>query len=135
MASNAPVTSVGDMERPLFGQLVRQVVRLRSDQLEACLETQRQAKGGIGLGQVMLQEGLISRQQIWQVMRMQGRWTATALQGDLGPSGLPYPAWLSLCLPAYNEAANIEDTIHGACAMLPEFVTDFEVVVVDDGSR
>ncbi len=124
-----------ELERPLFGQVVRQVVRLRSDQLERCLEIQRQANGLIGLGQVMRNEGLITRAQIMQVLRLQAHWTATASQGDMGQTGLPYKAFLSLCLPAYNEAANIEDTIDGACAMLPEFVQGFEVVVVDDGSR
>ena len=54
--------SAMEMERPLFGQVVRQVVRaLRSDQLERLLEIQRQAGGLIGLGQVMRNEGLITR--------------------------------------------------------------------------
>jgi hypothetical protein len=123
------------MERPLFGQLVRQVVKLRTDQPEACLEQQRQAGGLLRLGQIMLREGLITRAQIAEVLRLQARWTANALQGDMGTRLLPWPITLSLCMPAYNEAANIEDTLDGACAMLPEFVSRFEIVVVDDGSK
>jgi Glycosyl transferase family 2 len=133
--ARAHVTTVVEMERPLFGQLIRQVVPLRSEQLEACMTVQEQASGLLGLGQVMLQQGLITRQHIRRVLELQAVWTARALQGDMAPRSLPYPAFLSLCLPAYNEAANIEDTIDGACAMLPEFVKSFEVVVVDDGSR
>jgi hypothetical protein len=123
-----------ELERPLFGQVVRQVVRLKTEQLEACLAIQRQAGGTIGLGQVMREQGLITREQIMQVLQLQARWVATAMQEDVG-AGLPRAMKLSLCLPAYNEAANIEDTMDGACAMLPEFVRDFEIVVVDDGSR
>src|SRR5262245_24110186 len=38
-------------------------------------------------------------------------------------------------MPAYNEADNIEDTLRAACAILPEVVERFEVVIVNDGSR
>src|SRR4051812_23932539 len=65
------VISTMEMERPLFGQVVRQVVRLRSEQLENCLEIQRRAGGLIGLGQVMKNEGLITRAQIMEVLRLQ----------------------------------------------------------------
>ena len=127
--------SLIEMERPLFGQLVRQVVNLRSDQLEDCLKLQRKEAGRLSLGHIMLQQGLITREQIAKVLRLQASWTATTLQGDMGPSQLPTESFLSLCLPAYNEAGNIEDTLDAACAMLPEFVKQFEVVVVDDGSK
>ncbi len=126
--------SIVEMERPLFGQLVRQVVRLSTQDLEKCLHLHEQEGGRLGLGQILLREGLVSREQICKVLRMQARWTVTALQGDMGLRGLPARAFLSLCLPAYNEAANIEDTLDAACAILPEFVQRFEVVVVDDGS-
>lgn len=45
------------------------------------------------------------------------------------------PGKLSLVLPAYNEEANIADVVHQALAALPAYVDDFEIVVVDDGSR
>lgn len=129
------MSSLLEMERPLFGQLVRQVVELPSSVLDDCLRQQRQEHGRLGLGQIMRQRGLITRAHVTEVLRMQARWVATALRGDLGLAAFPYPAHLSLCLPAYNEEANIEDTLDAACAILPEFTEQFEVVVVDDGSR
>lgn len=43
---------------------------------------------------------------------------------------------LSVVLPAHNEEAAIADTVHGIIDMLTNWeVQDFEVVVVDDGSR
>jgi glycosyltransferase involved in cell wall biosynthesis len=56
------------------------------------------------------------------------------MQSDLHPHGLPYQAFLSLCLPAFNEKDNIEDTLDAACTILPLFVRRFEIVVIDDGS-
>lgn len=129
------VSSVMELERPQFGQLVRQVVKLRSEQVESCLEEQRRLGGRLGLGQVLLRRGLISCEQIAEVLRFQARWVATAMQGDVEPDAFPCDTFLSLCLPAYNEEANIEDTIDAALAILPEFVRRFEVVVVDDGSH
>jgi 1,2-diacylglycerol 3-alpha-glucosyltransferase len=129
------VASVVELERPLFGQLVRQVVKLSREDLETCLELQRQMDGRLGLGQIMLQRGLITRGELARVLQFQARWVATALQGDMGSDLLPCATFLSVCLPAYNEEANIEDTLDAACAVLPEFVQRFEIVVVDDGSR
>jgi hypothetical protein len=124
-----------ELERPLFGQVVRQVVPLSSEVLEDCLQEQRRVGGQVGLGQIMRARGLITRAQIGQVLQLQARWVARALRGDLGDGAFPYRTFLSVCLPAYNEAANIEDTLDAACAMLPEFLDRFEVVVVDDGSQ
>ena len=42
---------------------------------------------------------------------------------------------LSLVLPAHNEEGNIELVVEDAVADLPRFVDDFEIIVVDDGSR
>lgn len=44
-------------------------------------------------------------------------------------------AKLSVVLPAHNEEANIEATVRSCLEALPALVRDFEVVVVDDGSR
>jgi hypothetical protein len=129
------ITPVLDLERPLFGRIVRQVVKIRTEDLEDCLEQQRMLGNTVGLGQLMLRRGLITRTQIMQVLRFQANWVATAMRGDMGPSTFPCQSLLSLCLPAYNEEANIEDTLDAAGAILPEFVRDFEVIVVDDGSR
>lgn len=42
---------------------------------------------------------------------------------------------LSLVLPAHNEAENIEIVVERALEVLPLFTSDFEIIVVDDGSR
>ena len=53
------------------------------------------------------------------------------------PKGIsvPIPGTLSLVLPAFNEEENIEIVVRQALAVLPDFTTDFEVIVVNDGSR
>lgn len=45
------------------------------------------------------------------------------------------PGSLSLVLPAHNEEANIAAVVGAALESLPAFTDDFEIVVVDDGSR
>ena len=45
------------------------------------------------------------------------------------------PGSLSLVLPAHNEEANIELVVRRSLAILPEFTDDFEILVVNDGSR
>jgi glycosyltransferase involved in cell wall biosynthesis len=45
------------------------------------------------------------------------------------------PGSLSLVLPAHNEAENIEIVVRQALKILPSFTDDFEVIVVNDGSR
>ena len=42
---------------------------------------------------------------------------------------------LSIFFPAYNEEAIIERTVRGALIAVQRLVADFEVIVVDDGSR
>lgn len=129
------VDSLVELEQPLFGQLIRQVGKLRTEQLEACLNRQRHLKERVALGQLLRREGLISRDQILQVLQLQARWVAATLQGDMAPDAFPTDTFLSLCLPAFNEEANIADTLDAACTILPEFVRRYEIVVVDDGSR
>src|SRR5437763_823449 len=41
---------------------------------------------------------------------------------------------LSVVLPAYNEAENIERSVTSALEALPDLAEDFEVIVVNDGS-
>jgi len=120
------------LERPSFGQFVRQIAPVTSQDLADCLEHQRRSGGRIG--EILCARGLIAPKQIPEVLRMQAKWIAAAMQSEMAPSELPYPTYLSLCMPAYNEEANIESTLESACAILPEFVERFEVVVVDDGS-
>jgi len=42
---------------------------------------------------------------------------------------------ISLFFPAYNEEKNIKKTVEDALLILPKVASDFEVIVVDDGSR
>jgi len=44
-------------------------------------------------------------------------------------------ASLSLFYPFYNEEGNIEEAVRRALAILPRFADEFEVILVDDGSR
>jgi hypothetical protein len=125
--------SLISLERPPFGQCARQVLGLQSEELASCLEQQMRA--GARLGEIFRHRGVATRAQIAEILKLQARWMATALQIDMKPAGFPHAAFLSLCMPAYNEATNIEDTLDAACAILPEFVQRFEVVVVDDGSK
>lgn len=58
------------------------------------------------------------------------------LLGDGPANPLPrYKAFLSLCLPAYNEQDCIVETLAAALAALTPLVASLEVIVVDDGSR
>jgi glycosyltransferase involved in cell wall biosynthesis len=43
--------------------------------------------------------------------------------------------FLSLCLPAFNEAMNIDATIKSAIAVLDALEKPYEIVVIDDGSQ
>jgi glycosyltransferase involved in cell wall biosynthesis len=45
------------------------------------------------------------------------------------------PGSFSLVLPAYNEEGNIEYVVRRALETLPTVVDDFEIIVVNDGSR
>jgi glycosyltransferase involved in cell wall biosynthesis len=46
-----------------------------------------------------------------------------------------FPGSLSLVLPAHNEEANIEIVVEQALEVLPGFTDEFEVIIVNDGSR
>jgi dolichyl-phosphate beta-glucosyltransferase len=46
-----------------------------------------------------------------------------------------FPHSISVVIPAYNEAARLPNTLRDVHAFLTENVKDFEILVVDDGSR
>jgi glycosyltransferase involved in cell wall biosynthesis len=56
---------------------------------------------------------------------------STAARSDSAPGA----AGLSIVLPAYNEAANIRTAVESGLAVSSMLVSDYEVIVVDDGSR
>ena len=45
------------------------------------------------------------------------------------------PTSISFFFPAYNEAGNLTPMVEAARAVLPRFAADYEVIIVDDGSR
>jgi glycosyltransferase involved in cell wall biosynthesis len=120
-------------EQPTFVQLARQVAGLSEETLPACRAQQTEAPGR--LVEALRGRGLLSRQHVREILAAQARWTAKALEAVCGRRLFPWPASLSLCLPALNEQDVIESTLDAAVAVLPELVRDFEVIVVDDGSR
>ncbi|HVX63394.1 MAG TPA: glycosyltransferase family 2 protein [Pirellulales bacterium] len=121
-----------EMEHPKFGQFAQQAGWVRAAEVESCLAEQRD-RGGL-LGERLVGCGLLNSDQVTEILGRQAEWVARSWQAELAPLRFPYPACLSLCLPAYNEQDNIVSTLRGARAMLPHFVEEFEIVVVDDGS-
>ena len=55
--------------------------------------------------------------------------------GRLAAAPVRLPGSLSLVLPAHNEEENIEIVVEQALAALPTYTDEFEIVVVNDGSR
>ena len=121
------------LERPLFGHFARQVAPISLAQISECLLDQR-VHGG-RLGEALCARGLLTPAQVLEILQMQARWVARSMRAEMTPQGFPCAASLSLCMPAYNEEANIVSCLDAACTILPEFVRDFEVIIVDDGSR
>jgi hypothetical protein len=120
------------LEVPRFGEFARQQAAVSTKALTECLALQR-AHGG-RLGGVMVRAGCLSPEQVSEILRVQARWVARMRSHDMAPRQFPLSDPLSLCLPCYNEAEVIEEVLFGACAVLPEFLDEFEIVVVDDGS-
>jgi hypothetical protein len=58
--------------------------------------------------------------------------TSTTSRLRTGPR---IPGSLSLVLPAHNEEANLRVVVDRALVVLPTFTDDFEILIVDDGSR
>ncbi|KAA0874353.1 glycosyltransferase family 2 protein [Nitrincola tapanii] len=58
-----------------------------------------------------------------------------ALNALLKPRELERPPRITCILPAYNEAENLQQMVPLLCEVLPNLSSDFEILVVDDGSR
>ena len=58
---------------------------------------------------------------------------------EVGPGRAPAPKGLPTSMtfffPAYNEEGNLAPLVEKALKVLPGFVPDFDIVIVDDGSR
>ncbi len=53
----------------------------------------------------------------------------------VAPKNDPLQKGISLFFPAYNEAENVGGTIEKCLAVLEPFGRDYEIIIVDDGSR
>lgn len=131
--SQAQDAGTANRERPRFGALAQMMADVPKEAVDDGLEQQRLHGGR--LGEILMQRGFLSRSQVSAILHAQAEWTAREMERVDPAITFPYPAFLSVCFPAYNEQDNIEDTLEAALAILPAFVADFEVVVVDDGSR
>lgn len=120
------------LEVPRFGEFARQFANVSSQHVYECLEQQRRT--GNRLGALLVEAGHISVEQMNEILRRQAQWVARARSRDVAPLEFPLATPLSLCFPCYNEQDVIGDVLAGACAVLPEFLEEFEIVVVDDGS-
>jgi hypothetical protein len=124
-----------ELETPRFGEFARQHAAVSSADVRNALRLQSQNGGRIGA--IMVELGYLTPEQVIDILRTQARWVARMRGHDLAAAARPFPqsASVSLCLPCYNEEQVIEDVLAGACAVLPEFLDEFEIVVVDDGSK
>ena len=128
----ARLTEHVQLEIPRFGEFARQIADVDSREIERCLAEQRRT--GQRIGATMVGRGVIDSQQLGGILQAQAKWAARARSRDIAPLSFPMLTPLSMCLPCYNEQDVIEDVLLGALAVLPEFVDEFELVVVDDGS-
>ena len=125
--------SIRPLVWPRFGHLAHVHFGVDREEIDACLQEQRET--GCRIGEALRARGLLDREQTRFILQTQARWTVAAAQAVGSPCEFPLATSLSLCMPAFNEADNIEDVLDAACAILPEFVEDFEIVVVNDGSQ
>lgn len=128
----ARLTEHVQLEVPRFGEFARQVADVDSREIERCLEEQRRT--GQRIGATMVRLGVIDEHQLASILQAQAKWAGRARGRDIAPLSFPMLTPLSMCLPCFNEQDVIEDVLLGALAVLPEFVEEFEIVVVDDGS-
>lgn len=120
------------LEIPRFGQVVRQLAQVTTSEIETCLEIQHRVGGK--MGEIMVQQGLITRDDIYRVLAEQARQVAHARSHDLAGDRFPITTPFSLCMPCYNEADVITENLRAASTILPYFFEEWEVVVVNDGS-
>ena len=121
-----------ELEAPRFGEFARQIAGVSSAQIVEALAKQ-QAEGG-RLGAILVEAGLLTEEKVVEILRSQARWVARMRSADLPGFSFPLPAPVSLCMPCFNEEQVVHDVLLGMCAILPEYLDEFEIVVVDDGS-
>jgi glycosyltransferase involved in cell wall biosynthesis len=57
------------------------------------------------------------------------------IESDQVPAPKGLPTSMTFFFPAYNEEGNLAPLVEKALEVLPGFVSDFDIVIVDDGSR
>ncbi len=119
-------------QTPPFGVFARKMFALPESIIEESIESQ-QREGG-KLGGRLVREGYLKPGQVFEVLAEQAEWVARLHSGDLNSGRFPVATPFSLCMPCYNEAEVIEDWLQTCLAILPAFLDEFEIVVVDDGS-
>lgn len=122
-----------ELEVPRLGELARQFAGVSIKNLRQVLELQQKQGGRVGA--LMLQAGLVSEEQLTELLRRQARWVAASRSNDLKHGEFPLSTPMSICMPCYNEAQVLGEVLTGALAVLPEFLDEFEIVIVDDGSQ
>ncbi len=120
------------LEIPQFGAFARQFAKVTSRELQECLALQ--ARNGKRLGAVLVEQGYLTTAELTETLRRQAEWAARMHSREIAPLEFPLATPLSLCMPCYNEQDVIGEVLAGACAVLPEFCDEFEIIVVDDGS-
>ncbi|WP_425397961.1 glycosyltransferase family 2 protein [Aeoliella sp.] len=121
-----------ELEVPRLGELARQFTGVSASNLRQVLQLQEKQGGRIGA--LMLRAGLISEDQLTDLLRRQARWVANTRSNDLKHDDFPLSTPMSICMPCFNEAQVLGEVLTGALAVLPEFLEEFEIVIVDDGS-
>ncbi|MCO6047527.1 glycosyltransferase [Aeoliella sp. ICT_H6.2] len=122
-----------ELEVPRLGELARQFAGVSAGNLRQVLELQQKQGGRVGA--LMLRAGLLSEEQLTDLLRRQARWVANTRSNDLKHGDFPLSVPFSICMPCYNEAQVLGEVLTGALAVLPEFLDEFEIVIVDDGSQ
>lgn len=125
-----PAPSAGEA-RPLFGEIAGLLHGVPEAAIDAALLEQTRSGGKIG--EHLVRCGRLTWDQVYDVLSRQARQEAEALAKSAG-AAFPVETFLSVAYPAFNEQDNIRDTIRAGLVILPEFVSSFELIVVDDGS-
>ena len=121
-----------ELESPRFGEFARRHAGVGSEEVREALDLQQQ-KGG-RLGALLVEGGSLTDEQVTELLRLQARWVAESRSNDSAGVRFPLSTPISLCMPCYNEEEVIREVLSGALAVLPEFLEEFELVIVDDGS-
>lgn len=122
-----------ELEVPRFGEFARQYAWVSSADISRTLQLQQRSGGR--LGTLMLRSGLIDEEQLVDLVRRQARWVAKSRAADLVDDAFPMSMPVSICMPCFNEARVIDEVLTGALTVLPEFLDEFEIIIVDDGSQ